>query len=497
VAAAGGNSVNQATVPSVPWQPCDSTNWQCIQVKHKFEVELGKMLQPEPKGAEDQEVPYLKAQHVQWKEVRLDDLPTMWAAPWEIEALRLSTGDLLVCEGGEVGRAAVLQNDPPPDCIIQNALHRVRGKNGGDVRFLSYLLRHATTYGWFDVLCNRATIAHFTADKFGEMRVWLPSYDTQMRLADFLDRETAGLDSLVAEKERLLELLAEKRRALITRAVTRGVDDLLWSAPAERSDDGALTENDTVNPTGTSRPAKAASQPPHSKKFRDSGLPWLGEIPVVDRLKFYLSKIEQGWSPQCENYPADEGEWGVLKVGAVNGWKFNPNENKRLPDDIEPLPEYEISSGDVLISRANTMELLGSTAIVREARPKLLLCDKLYRLVFNSVRLERDFLVLFLRSASGRYEFERDATGASNSMQNIGQGSVRNVWVPTPPVAEQHAIVAHIVKETAKLDALREATERTIGLLKERRAALIAAAVTGKIQVPVVSEVDSRPPSRV
>ncbi|MGQ0595273.1 MAG: hypothetical protein ACT4QB_22325 [Gammaproteobacteria bacterium] len=112
-----------------------------------------------------------------------------------------------------------------------------------------------------------------------------------------------------------------------------------------------------------------------------------------------------------------------------------------------------------------------------------LLCDKLYRLSVDASRLNKEFLVIFLRCSAGRFEFERDATGASNSMRNIGQDSVRNVWLPIPPLTEQRGIVAHITAQTGKLDALRSATERTIALLKERRGALIAAAVTGQIDV--------------
>jgi len=180
---------------------------------------------------------------------------------------------------------------------------------------------------------------------------------------------------------------------------------------------------------------------------------------------------------------ADLDEWGVLKAGCVNGWDFDPSENKRLPENVEPLTHYEIRQGDVLMSRANTTALLGSTVLVREVRPRLLLCDKLYRLCVNESSLCKEYLVAFLRSPAGRYEFERDATGASNSMQNIGQDSVRNLWLPIPPLDEQRAIVAHISAETAKLDALRSATERTIALLKERRAALIAAAVAGRMTI--------------
>src|SRR5579875_3367432 len=92
-----------------PWQPCFDGKWQQLPIKRRFVVELGKMLQNEPGSAADCEVPYLKSQHVQWEAVRLDDLPTMWASPSEIAFLRISPGDLLVCEGGDVGRAAILQ----------------------------------------------------------------------------------------------------------------------------------------------------------------------------------------------------------------------------------------------------------------------------------------------------------------------------------------------------------------------------------------------------
>lgn len=187
----------------------------------------------------------------------------------------------------------------------------------------------------------------------------------------------------------------------------------------------------------------------------------------------------------CDNTPADEGEWGVLKTGCVNGWDFDATENKRLPSSVEPLAEFEVHQGDVLMSRANTTALLGSTALVGEVRPRLLVCDKLYRLGVDEDTLCKEYLVAFLRTPAGRREFESDATGASNSMQNIGQDSVRNLWLPAPPIDEQRKIVSHIRAASIRVEAVRASTERTIALLKERRAALIAAAVTGQIGVGV------------
>lgn len=283
-------------------------------------------------------------------------------------------------------------------------------------------------------------------DFIANLEIPVPPETEQLGIAAFLERKTGHIDRLVAAKQRLLELLAEKRRALITHAVTRGLDP---NAP-----------------------------------LRDSGLPWLGHIPAhwsLERLRFHLSGIEQGWSPQCDNAPADDGEWGVMRAGCVNGWDFDPTENKRLPDSLEPIPAYEIQSGDVLMSRANTTALLGSTALVGPIRPKLMLCDKLYRLNVDEARLSKSYLVTFLKSAAGRHEFERDASGASSSMQNIGQDSVRNVSLPVPPMNEQLEVDSHVRMQTKRLDDIRSATEHTITLLKERRAALIAAAVTGQL----------------
>ena len=113
----------------------------------------------------------------------------------------------------------------------------------------------------------------------------------------------------------------------------------------------------------------------------------------------------------------------------------------------------------------------------------LIFCDKHYRITLDSDNLQSEFLVLYLRSTAGHYEFERDATGASNSMQNIGQDSVQNVWITVPPLGEQSEIVEFITATTSRIDAMDAANQRTLILLRERRSALIAAAVTGQLPV--------------
>jgi type I restriction enzyme S subunit len=276
--------------------------------------------------------------------------------------------------------------------------------------------------------------------------VW-PSLSEQQTIARFLDHKTAKIDALIAKKQTLLEKLAEKRTALISHAVTKGLDP--------------------------------------NVKMKDSGVEWLGEVPEhwsVIRLRFVVNKIEQGWSPQCENQPADEGEWGVLKVGCVNGENFDASENKALPSDVEPKIQYEIKADDILMSRANTKELLGSAALVNDVRGKLILCDKLYRFISGG-EISNKYLVHILRSSLSRFQYEREATGASGSMQNIGQDTVKNLVFALPPIEKQLKIESHLEEVIARIEDAEKLAKEAIEKLKEYRSAMITQAVTGKIDV--------------
>jgi type I restriction enzyme S subunit len=135
------------------------------------------------------------------------------------------------------------------------------------------------------------------------------------------------------------------------------------------------------------------------------------------------------------------------------------------------------------MSRANTRDLVGSIGLVETVRRRLLFSDKLYRLTVDRQILASGFLVLFISSSPGRFEFERDASGASGSMQNISKEAVRSLVVPVPPIREQQEINAFVHAESDKLGLLTGKITEAIDLLHEYRTALISAAVTGKIDV--------------
>jgi type I restriction enzyme, S subunit len=181
-------------VKTIPW--LGNYGGETVPVKRSYELLLGKMVQPSANTRSDIEVEYLNSASIQWDGVEAGQDKKMWASPVEIRNLSVKPGDLLICEGGDIGRATIYNG--PSGLIFQNSVHRARSCQGSDVRYLKYLLNSLYHSGWLEVLCNRATIAHLTCEKLGSIEVPRMQIDEQRRIADFLDAETARIDELVS-----------------------------------------------------------------------------------------------------------------------------------------------------------------------------------------------------------------------------------------------------------------------------------------------------------
>ncbi len=316
--------------------------------------------------------------------------------------------------------------------------------------FIHHLLRSVAFQEEF-YRYGKGIVADLWSTNYSEMRnilLAVPSVEEQNGITSFLDLETAKIDELVAEQRRLIELLKEKRQAVISHAVTKG-----------------------LNP---------------GVPLRDSGIEWLGEVPEhwdVVALKRGITKIGQGWSPQCESDVAAEGEWGVVKVGCCNRFNMVETEQKKLPAEITPMIEYEIQDGDILMSRGNTLDLVGMATMATNVRPRLLLSDLVYRFRAVENQFDAAFLVHSLRSKNVRTQVECEAVGSSATMKKVSQEVVRNFFVCKPSVLEQQEIANYLAAMSAEFDNLEGEATRGIELLQERRTALISAAVTGKIDV--------------
>lgn len=347
----------------------------------------------------------------------------------------------------ENGKGAMFQNLIGNVGFGTTELTVLRPKARTDARFLNFVIRSERFRSFGVGAMTGAGGLKRVPDEFTRNFIiaW-PGYLEQAAIATHLNKEISLIDELIKKKNVFCYLLREKRLTLIKNLITRG----------------------------TSPKTKA----------KNSNLEWLGLIPdhwEVTPVKRVIDFIEQGWSPECEARPSEKNEWAILKVGCVNGGSFRASENKALPNYLEPRPELSLKKGDILVSRANTRELVGGCAVISQDFPRLMICDKLYRLKPNS-KIISDYLAAII-AILGRREVEVEATGASSSMVNISQSVILNLKFALPPIDEQLQIMSAITTETNKLDTLITKTELSLKLLKERRTALITAAVTGQIDL--------------
>lgn len=320
-----------------------------------------------------------------------------------------------------------------------------------DARYLAALLRTHEYRGLYDLFVRGNTTydRRVSKDDFHGIPIIVPPTAQQRAIADFLDRKTAAIDALIAKKERLIELLAEKRQALITQAVTKG-----------------------FNP---------------KVPMKDSGVEWLGQIPTTWKVlpvRRILRRIEQGWSPESEDRRAEGDEWAVLKLSAVSRGRFRPEENKVLPSGVAPELRYQVRAGDLLVTRANTPLLVGDACCVESTPSRLMLPDLIYRLTLDERRALPAFVAQVLLSAPLRGQITSDARGSSMTMAKVSGGHIRSWLIPLPSTLdEQRRIVEHVRHACRHIDETCTKIETHLDKLREYRQALITAAVTGKLDL--------------
>ena len=297
---------------------------------------------------------------------------------------------------------------------------------------------------------NGTTFQELSTDSLASLRLPLPPRAEQSAIAAFLDRETARIDALIVKKTRFIELLKEKRSALITHAVTKGLDP--------------------------------------NVKMKDSGVEWLGEIPthwlVAQLGKISIARCDGpfGSGLKSEHYQPD----GVRVIRLQNiGWASFKDGNEAFisHEHWQDVLGYghEVLPNDVLIGGLGDDKNPLGRACVAPANlgPAMVKAD-CYRFRLNKSRAVSEFIALAL-SATARSECGYLATGATRDRLNLGLASARVVALP--PRNEQVEIVASLDRDTACIDLLSEKTERSIDLLKERRSSLITAAATGQIDL--------------
>jgi type I restriction enzyme, S subunit len=403
------------------------TSHRKIRLKYRAHIEMGQS----PPSAEyslsiDEGLPFLQGTADFGP---LSPMPRVYcASPTKVAA----SGDILFSVRAPVGELNVADQEVG----IGRGLCAIRPGKSWLPRFGWWAMheaRHQLNY-----VSTGSTYEAVATEDVANLFVEHTALDEQRAIANYLDRETARLDALAAAKERVLGLLAEKRRALITHAVTRGIDP---RAP-----------------------------------LRDSRIPWLGKIPThwhIERAKFLFR--------QSTLSVRDEDEMVTCFRDGQVTLRRNRREDGFTNANLE-LGYQGIRAGQLVLHSMDAFAgAIGVSDSHGKCSPEYVICDP------RTAKTDNYYYGHLLRTMALAGFIQASCPAVRERAPRIRFSDFGKMFLPVPPQIEQHSIVGRIVEEIDRLDTLRSANERTITLIKERRAALIDATVTGQIDVGVAT----------
>lgn len=350
--------------------------------------------------------------------------------------------DILLGKAASIGKVARVKVDFEfsiwsPLALIKPKLSEIKPS------YLEYLLKSTLTQYQIQQLSTSNTQQNISMGDIPKFVFSLPAIEEQTAIANFLDRETSKIDILISKQERMIVLLNEKRSALISHAVTKGIDS--------------------------------------NVKMRDSGVVWLGEVPEhweVKRLQYVLNNIKAGpfGSSLTKDMYTSEG-YRVYGQEQVIPNDFSIGDYYISQEQYLNLQQYKVQTGDILISCVGTF---GKIAVVPDNIEPGIINPRLIRMRANELVIP-NYLMTVMRSIIVFEQFSLLSRGGTMDIINIG--TLSSIVLAIPPKADQLKILDYLDSKTTKIDTLIAKARQAIELMKERRTALISAAVTGKIDV--------------
>lgn len=356
-------------------------------------------------------------------------------------------GSLLI-----VGRSGILKRTLPVcinamKCTVNQDLKVLSPYLPEIVRFLQVLLKGFEGLILTEFVKGGMTVQSIAYDELFLYPFPLPPLEEQKRIVAKVDQLMALCDELEARRQ--------KQQQGRVRLNNSALDALLTARePDEFADhwQRISTNFDLLydRPETITKLRAAILQLAVQGKLVPQESPSLWHTGVLGDV---VETSEAGWSPQCENRPRTGEEWGVLKVSAVSWGRFDPDQNKALPNHLEPRPRWAIKKGDFLISRANTAELVAKSVVVDQSYSRLLMSDKIIRITFRR-NADPCYFNLVNNSPFAREYYASVAGGTSSSMKNVSRQQILDLPVIIPPFEEQERIVVKVDQLMAVCDDL-------------------------------------------
>lgn len=322
--------------------------------------------------------------------------------------------------------------------------HVMRPINSSYGKFLKSLMLTTDYISTVDASTYGAKMPRASWDFTSNIQLPFCSETEAEKIANFLDHESAKIDTLIAKQEKLIELLKEKRQAVISHAVTKG-----------------------LNPDAP---------------MKDSGVEWLGKVPehwVVAQLKFNTKLMQTGpFGSQLHAEDYVEGGVPLINPAHMINGEIVPDPQVSVDADTQDrLSRHKLAEGDIIFARRGE---LGRCAVVTGQQVGWICGTGSLKATLNE-RLIPEYAYLLITSDGVVAELSLESKGST--MDNLNTETLGKIRTPVPPVHEQRAILAYVDEVSGKYKHLVDLAENAIGLMKERKTALISAAVTGKIDV--------------
>ena len=419
--------------------------WSVGRVKHYYNIQLGKMLTSEPEAPTQSLERYYCAGDVHFGSVNETDLKEMWFDRGEKITYEVEIGDLLVVEGGAGAGGAAIVRTQNVRTFIQNSIMRLRAEREADNGFLSYWIESLTRGGYVDLVCNKATIPHFTKQKLGVVPLPLPPLDEQKRIAAKLDRLCGLVDELAENIKGEIAALQEYRKSLITECVTKG-----------------------LNPKA---------------KMKPSGVDWIGDIPekwTVMRTK-YVSRVQTGpfgTQLSADSYTEDGSGVPCVNVKNIGDGVFRVDDLDRVQEDVaERLVNYVIKRGDVIFARKGSVD---KRTVAEDEQDGWILGSDSIGVRFDEDVMPRYACYYYGNGVMGQH-LHKMAKGST--MPSMNAETIGNLEIIIPPFGEQKRIAAFLDKRCAVIDAKIAERQKQLEKLGEYRSSVIYEYVTGKREV--------------
>ena len=405
----------------IDWLGEMPNHWQLLRVKDIGKVVLGKMLNNTAQvGYEYRH--YLKSKNINWLNVNIDSVEEMYFSKHEMKQYRIKKNDLLLSEGGEVGKTCIW-NHEVNECYIQNSVHKITTFKNKHPRYYLYLSFSLGSLKYYDKIVNQVSIKHLTWEKLIKV-IWLvPPFAEQTAIAQYLDTKTQAIDNKINLLTKKAEYYKELRKSIINNTVCKGLDK--------------------------------------NVKLKESGIYYIDSIPLhwkIERIKdqFYIGRgrvigqdslVENGKYPVYSSQTENNG-----CLGFINTYDFN--------NDLLTWTTDGANAGTVFrrSGKFNCTNVCGS-------------------LISKKQNLDLNYVVYALQE-SATHNKRIDTNGAK-----IMNNEMAVIHIAFPPLEEQTAIAQYLDEKTQKIDFIVSNIGNQIDMLKELRKTLINDVVTGKIKV--------------